>query len=258
MIAAFFAFLVPIGSLLAQQQVPIEVTVKDTVQEQYELARTIVQRSSTASTADEKMRLTATAIETLEVIGRRWPSENAWIVAAAIMESDLFSGTNAPGNALPVLERAERSLTPGIRNGGALLLRLGRVNAQMHNDPAALAYLLRAEAAAGRDGSDIRFSVDLALSDVYERMGDRPSAAKRLRRLSTADRIHDFSKVSFRLRAADDWAAAGNTEEARADLDQVDVILLRTKSAVQNANDARQQTLYEGSAKRLRDKLKRQ
>jgi len=252
-----FVLLIAATNVLAQEQLVIEVTVKDTVFEQFQLAKTVMHQAASETVHSEKLRLTATAIETLEVIPRRWPSEHEWLVAAAIAESDLFAGTNAPRDALRVLLRAEPFAKAGTPNTARLLLRVGKINAELQNDSAALPYLLRADAEALRSDHEIQFGVDLALSGVYSRTGNFTEAAKRFRRLATADRIHDPSRTSFSIQAARHWAQAGQQHEAEADLDRADAFIAKAKSSSRDENETHQQRLFEDSVKQLRDKLKK-
>jgi hypothetical protein len=157
--------------------------VKDTVPEQYHLAKALTREAFASNNHSDRIRLTATAIETLEVIPRRWPSEYAWLVAAGIVESDLFAGINDPADALRILLRVEPIMKAGSPDAALVLLRIGKLNAELHKDPTALQYLTRAEAAAPGMDAHFQFGVDLALSGIYlakwklDRGGETVSAA---------------------------------------------------------------------------------
>lgn len=240
----------------AQQQIPIEVVVKDTVNEQLDLGRTLAQRARTASEPSEKMRLTATAIETFEVIGRRWPDAHGWIVSAAILEADLLQASRAQSQALSVLLRAEPHALPRATNTAALLLRIGRLYAQRHDsDELAKRYLERADTEAERSAPDVRFATDLGLADVYERTGDHIAAAARLRRLAVADHVTDFSRIGFHVRAARNAFGGGDHARARADLASAEALLAHTAANVRSDDDRRQQMEYESAVHSLKRKL---
>ena len=256
-VLSMFVFLVTVTNVLAQEQGTIVVTVKDTVPEQFQLGETIARQAASATSYSEKIRLTATAIETLDVIPGRWPSEHAWVVTAAIAESDLFASINAPRDALRVLQRVEPLATAGTRNSTELFLRLGEISAQLQNDPGALPYLMRADAEASGEDPRLQFGVDLALSGVYSRTGNFIEAAKRFRRLAKKDRLHDRSRVSFLIQASRHWLQAGQQDEADADLDRADEFLKKTKLASHDENEEHEQQLFEKSVKQLRDKKKK-
>src|SRR3954447_3402319 len=86
-------------------QFHVAVAEKANPAEQMRFAMALGQKiAGTRSRSEEQMAL-MTAVSHLEVIGRRWPQEKAFVFQAALLEADFFAQYHAPRNALEVLER---------------------------------------------------------------------------------------------------------------------------------------------------------
>lgn len=114
-------------------QFHVAVVEKANPAEQMRFAMTLGQKiAGTRSRSEEQMAL-MTAVSHLEVIGRRWPQEKAFVFQAALLEADLFAQYHAPRNALDVLDRLAPQAA-GVpqrleveRRRATVLAKMGRV-----------------------------------------------------------------------------------------------------------------------------------
>lgn len=253
LIYRWFVLLLVAATANAAESYAVHVSVKDTPGEQFALGRSLVTQALHATTDNEKKLLTATALETLEAVWRVWPAQRNYVINAAMLEAELLIATNAPHDAIRVLQRTEAIAKNGPGAAG-IHLRMARAYVRLHDDASAEPLLVAAEREAPFEGSATIFAVALDLGELYTRTNHPAEVSKRFRLLAKDDHIDPTSAAFFTMRSARESLRAGDRGSAKADLEAFDRLLARAKGLGHSPTELRMHQDLEHEAKMLRSK----
>ena len=236
----------------AQEHFPVRVTVTDSPARQIALARTELAKVYAATNDNDRKFAIATAAATLEVVPRMWPKARNYVINAAILEGELFTSTNAPRNAIKVLQAAAPVAKGGPGEAG-IDLRMARAYLRLHDDTNAEPLLLAAEHVAPAEGNATVFAVALELGQLYSRT-HRPTDAAAKFRILARDSKSATNAAYFTMRSARESLLARDKVAARNDLDAFDRILSNARAKEHSAPETREQLDLQHEAGVMRSK----